>query len=209
MLHFGSKLLLLCLLSLSLSGLNAQNAENQPRRFSAAVVAGINLSQLEGDAAAGFNKVGANVGGRGGYFFDKRFELSMELLYSGKGSFCGRCFPRLNYDLHFAEIAVEGNFREWFARDRRDREYSRIVVGAGLSYNQLLAARVTQDGLVVPSMAAELRRHNTAVNVSATFFATRMLGFNFRWSYSLYSLRPRSAGSLIMHLLTMRLVFAF
>lgn len=183
--------------------------ENEQRRFSASILAGVNLSQIDGDAAAGFNKIGANVGARGSIFFTKRFELSLELLYSNKGSFCGKCIPRLNYDLHYAEIPVEFNLREWFTTDGKGREYARILLGVGAAYNQLVFSTVKQDGIEVPSLQGELRKHSVLGNISLTFFFTRNFGLNFRWARSLYSLRPRSSGSLIMHLLTFRAVYAF
>ena len=57
--------ILILLASFILSELYAQD-KGESGIFTAAVVAGANLSQIDGDAAAGYNKIGLNIGGRGG-----------------------------------------------------------------------------------------------------------------------------------------------
>ena len=49
------------------------------QRFEASVVAGVNLSQLDGDKLNGFHLVGANVGGKVSAILGDRWQLSMEM----------------------------------------------------------------------------------------------------------------------------------
>jgi hypothetical protein len=66
------------------------------------LIAGINASQIDGDAMAGFNKPGLLLGGSTGFDIRKNFGLRFRILYSQKGSRNGENDPiflvnRLNY----------------------------------------------------------------------------------------------------------------
>ncbi|MEL6944126.1 MAG: hypothetical protein AAFO82_15815, partial [Bacteroidota bacterium] len=51
------------------------------QRFKGAVVAGMNVSQIDGDLLFGFNKFGFNGGVQVSTIFTERWEMSVELLY--------------------------------------------------------------------------------------------------------------------------------
>jgi len=65
-------------------GLNAQEIPEQ--RFEAGLIAGFNMSQLDGDDLIGFHKIGINTGGRVSARLSKRLRLNMEMLFSQQGS---------------------------------------------------------------------------------------------------------------------------
>lgn len=198
------------LVSLFASNLQAQD-KGEGGLFTAAIVAGANLSQIDGDAAAGYNKIGVNAGGRGGIQFSKRFELSFEILYSQKGAFqraAGNIFS-FNYSLDYIEIPVEANLHEWFVEDAKGNTFSRIVFGAGVSYNQLLFSRGKENGIDIPSFPDQYRRSNVMVTISPTIFFTKNWGLNFRWSRSLYSIRKKGQPAQIIHSLTFRGIYRF
>jgi len=50
------------------------------------MVAGINASQINGDAEAGYHKVGLNIGARGGAILGEKWEAALEILLSQQGS---------------------------------------------------------------------------------------------------------------------------
>jgi hypothetical protein len=58
----------------------------QAQGFDAALIAGFNASQLEGDNLSGFNKLGLNTGLRIEYALNDRKGIATELLYNQKGS---------------------------------------------------------------------------------------------------------------------------
>ena len=62
----------------------AQDAPSQ--RFKAGILVGFNGSQINGDASAGFNKLGLVAGVRGVTVINEKMEISIELLYSQRGS---------------------------------------------------------------------------------------------------------------------------
>lgn len=198
----------LCLMLLPL-WLMAQEKDDF-RRFSATILAGINLAQMDGDGVAGYKKIGANVGARGGITFSRRIELSLEILYSQKGSF-ERKMTDVHYDLHYVEVPLEINLKEWFATDAKEREYSRIVVGGGFAYNQMVFGSYKNMGVKIDEELDKMRKHSVVFQFTGTFFFTRSLGLNIRWSRGLYSLYKKSAGRdpLIPHQLTIRLAYRF
>lgn len=74
---------------------HAQNIKNE-------LIIGLNASQIDGDAMAGFNKPGLLFGGSTGFDIRKNFGLRFRILYSQKGSRNGENDPiflinRLNY----------------------------------------------------------------------------------------------------------------
>jgi hypothetical protein len=82
-----SRKLFLCILVVLSGIIFSQKANSQ--RFLGALSAGMNLTQVDGDEFYGFNKVGLNVGPMVILPFGKSrmWSVSMELLYSQKGSY--------------------------------------------------------------------------------------------------------------------------
>jgi len=80
----------LCFL-LGFSVVRAQETnETRPgvdREIKGVVIAGMNLSQVDGDEVYGFKKMGACVGVGGILPLPKRFSLSLEILYDEKGAY--------------------------------------------------------------------------------------------------------------------------
>jgi hypothetical protein len=68
-----------------------ENNDNKPavdREIKGEVIAGFNLTQVDGDEVYGFKKFGACVGVGGILPLGHRFSLSLEILYDEKGSYC-------------------------------------------------------------------------------------------------------------------------
>ena len=74
-------ILIICLFSLSLTGFG--------QTFSAGLALGFNMSQIDGDKLAGYNKLGVATGARVDAKLDERWKLGMELLFSQMGSSVG------------------------------------------------------------------------------------------------------------------------
>jgi hypothetical protein len=67
---------------ISVNELSAQNIEGE-------FITGLNLSQIDGDQLAGYNKLGIVVGGAAGFNLKKDFGLKFRILFSQKGSRSG------------------------------------------------------------------------------------------------------------------------
>lgn len=168
-------LLGLLLALLSASGLNAQT-------FSAMLVGGFNLSQIDGDKLGGFNRIGFNTGARVSARLSDRWHLSTEFLYSQQGaSRVPTDDISSQYDkirLNFVEVPVMINFSDW-----------KILASAGVSYNRLINYEVIS---LTGEDITELEDYRTdipALVLGATYLFSEKLAFNFRWSRYLQSLK--------------------
>ncbi|MCK9423184.1 MAG: PorT family protein [Bacteroidales bacterium] len=110
------------------------------QRVLGALSVGMNLTQVDGDEFFGFHKIGLNVGPMVILPFGpkKNWSVSMELLYSQKGSYhrgqTDTTSYRLNQD--YAEIPVLIHFT--------DKKL--ISAGVGFSYGQLINFKETFGG---------------------------------------------------------------
>ncbi|MCP4443476.1 MAG: PorT family protein [Aureispira sp.] len=205
-------LIFLAIIYLGLSiNTSAQSSENnRERRFNAAIVAGLNFSQIDGDAIAGYHKVGMSVGGRAGIKLAERWELSMELLYSQRGSQSPlvKGQPRgLKYHLDYFDIPVEINFKDWKAVDGKDRPFMRAMIGAGFTYSRLFRSKKEVGGLEDPAGVDDLKRDDVMFQFTVSFYAFRYLGFSLRWGRSLFSMHKTDA--FINHTLNFRAFYQF
>ena len=111
--------------------------EGYAQTFGGALVGGLNMSQIDGDDASGYNKVGINAGLRGIILPYKKNHFYVELLYSQRGSLI-RLGQGFNSEVRkintsFAEIPLMFTINEWFVED-----YYRVGLSLGISYGRLI-----------------------------------------------------------------------
>lgn len=169
-----------CLFLLLIGLLSGPQASAQT--FSAMLVGGFNLSQIDGDKLGGFNKIGFNTGARVSAKLSDRWSLSTEFLYSQQGaSRVPTDDISSQYDkirLNFVEVPFMINFSDW-----------KILASAGVSYNRLINYEVIND---VGSDISELEDYRTdipSIVLGATYIFSDKLALNFRWSKYLRSLK--------------------
>lgn len=110
--------------------------------FHGGLTLGGNISEVIGDAYHGYHKVGWHVGpGVAGKFKNKMMGMSVEMLYSQKGSrgvktiyssYVGEMFERYFLDLNYVEIPVQALL---FLPDKP------LMFGLGASYSRLLKVK--------------------------------------------------------------------
>ncbi len=112
-------------------------------RFKGGIVAGFNAAQLDGDAAAGYHKVGINGGLRALIELGGRLELSTEILYSQRGSRTTENESAINRtcNLSYMEVPVLLNIRDWKKKSGEDGEYFKVSFSIGLAYGRLFNAQ--------------------------------------------------------------------
>ena len=173
-------LLFIILLFLSFS-VNAQNMGPE-RRFEAGVVAGFNLSQVNGDLLYGFNKIGLNVGGRVDAVLTERWRLSLEMLFTQQGASRNKLDnPASAFDkirLNFVEAPVMIHFQDW-----------KIQASAGLSYGRLINYEVISSTGEDATEQTPLRNDLFSVVLGGTFFFDEHVGLNILWSKWINNLR--------------------
>ena len=94
---FNISITIILLFSCFFSNITAQSI------FKAGAIIGLNMAQIEGDEASGFNQVGLNTGILGNVILHKQWEVGFELLFSQKGSRAmgDENTPSLNYRLNY------------------------------------------------------------------------------------------------------------
>lgn len=170
-------ILLPCTLFLS-SGAEAQ-------RFLGAVSLGMNLTQVDGDEFFGFNKLGLNVGPMVIVPFGKKknWSVSMELLYSQKGSYHGGSTDSTGFKLNldYAEVPVLIHFT--------DKKL--ISGGLGFSYGQLINYKETKNNFYDSIFVYQTGVSNNDVSVIADLQIRlwSKLWADLRYQYSVKSNR--------------------
>lgn len=175
----------------------------QERRFEAGLVAGVNLSQIDGDKLAGFNKLGINVGGKVAAVLSERWLLSLELLFSQQGASRTRVDdPSSIYEkikLNFVEVPVMINFKEW-----------KFHVSAGASYGRLIDYTVID---FTGEDISEIEQYNPdlfSLILGITYYFRDNAGVDFRWQRALSDLQGIDGGSqLTGRTLSCRFVYLF
>ncbi len=138
-----------CWLFLTTS-LHAQKKKVKPIQspFTAGVLAGGSLSQVNGDESQGFNKLGLYGGLRGVIRFSHKFHVLVELLYSQKGSKLSR---NVSYTPGIKEF-IKVNYMEtpliakFFTQPKSEGSY----VEGGLSFARQINVNIDQH-IIDPS----------------------------------------------------------
>ncbi len=102
-------------------------------------IAGLNLSQIDGDNMAGFNKPGLLIGGSAGIPLQDNFDVEMRLLFSMKGSRYTDTDPAdFYYNLNYLDFPLLFKYH----LDESFFEYAQnISLEAGLQFSYLVSAR--------------------------------------------------------------------
>lgn len=111
-------------------------------RFKGGIVAGFNAAQLDGDAAAGYHKVGLNTGIRALIDLGGRLELLTEILYSQRGSRTTENEAPITRTctINYLEVPVLLNIRDWKKTTDEGTDYYKVSLSMGLSYGRLFKA---------------------------------------------------------------------
>jgi hypothetical protein len=171
------------------------------QRIQGAIIAGGNLSQVDGDEIFGFNKLGFN-GGLGAVVpFGKNFQFSIETLFSQKGSYQGPQYEetdtagnvttgeyKLNLDYLDVPVMVLYN----------DKDV--ITGGVGFSYSRLVRVREYEHGQQVETTTLNdgpYNRNDFSVLADVRFRVFRQFKLNLRYTYSLAKIRTREYENLL------------
>lgn len=173
------------------------------QRFKAAALAGINLSQIDGDNLYGFNKLGVTAGGRLSYANSKSVDLALEMLYSQRGS-AVRVFnnnPGDKISLNYLELPLVVSLRDWYVTSG---DYYKVRVDGGFSYAYLFGADASGFN------EDYFRKHDVSWLLGAGIRFTKFWGLSLRYTSSFYNMYkdPSSpASSLKGYFITLRSEF--
>jgi hypothetical protein len=192
MMHALYKIIILSCCLLFTEGVIAQ------ARFKATVSAGLNMSQIDGDAQDGYRKPGLSLGLNGSVFINPAFDISTELLYSEKGAKVTgninadqRNTYFSNFTLKYSEIALLANF---YLKPNATKTYYRRSVHMGFSYGRLLQSstaifRGNQRATKIESdVVSQYNPHDVSFIIGWSQLFTPRLGITIRHTTSLTTL---------------------
>ncbi len=174
------------------------------QNFFGSVVLGTNLSQIDGDDAAGFNKYAISGGLKIDYPIKPAVDLSMELLYSGRGSKDDR--RKVDIKLNYIEIPFLISLRDWYIE--KDK-YDKVRVDAGFSYGYLFNADANQK---FSKYITDLKKNDVSFIIGAGYMFNSHLGVSVRYTRSLYKIVKDpvlETGGLLSYFTTVRLEYHF
>tara|TARA_B110000037_G_scaffold208803_1_gene257300 strand:- start:7465 stop:8151 length:687 start_codon:yes stop_codon:yes gene_type:complete len=145
--------------------------------FRGYVVAGLNFTQIDGDKMAGYNHVGANVGGGVFVTYTNKFTNSLEISYTMRGAKSGITHTQNTgnyswYQMDYIEIPLMFNYHD----------FKIAIFSAGFSYTQMIRNNFVTD---FQSLPTDIYKSNLDIIAGVTFLFKNHWGLNFKYNYSI------------------------
>jgi opacity protein-like surface antigen len=161
--------------------------DSHAQRFGGAAVVGLNASQIEGDLLAGYNKLGLTGGVKLEYALEKPWFISLELLYSQRGSQSelvpNSSIPIRKINLQYIELPIMAIYKDWWIEGD---DYFKVNAEAGLSYGFLFDSSVSEGSFTVGT--DDLQTNDLAILIGANYFVNKHWAFGVRYNRSLTKL---------------------
>lgn len=163
----------------------------QDRRFGGGLVMGLTASQINGDAAAGYHKVGLNVGVRGTIKFTERVLLSLDLLYNQRGSRTIEAeTPYMRrVHLNYLELPLMLRYADW--RDET-KGFFKVYAAVGLAYGRLFSFSLNEYAQQAFLFGKDFKVNDLAAIAELGFKPSEHWGYSLRFSRSLSPLTAAS-----------------
>lgn len=190
-------LLFIIIILITFSGIH----EGKAQRVKGALIAGINLSQVDGDEIYGFRKPGLNIGASATVPVWNNFSFTIETIFNQKGAVQGEQYisvDSLGNDLNGAYKLQLDYLEVPFLIHYTDKDV--IAAGFGFSYGRAVQIKEWEHGNLIESTTLNSGTYNIDdFNVLADlqFRVYKKLKFNLRYSYSLSKIRTREFTNLI------------
>ncbi|MFU8843545.1 MAG: outer membrane beta-barrel protein [Bacteroidales bacterium] len=190
------RFLLFCMIPLVIVLPQARSQDVQ-----AAVIAGLNLSQVDGDEVYGFYKPGLNMGLSAIVPVGRHFNFALETLFNQKGAFQGDQYfstdsagnvltGAYNLRLNYLEVPILFFFN--------DKDI--IMGGAGISYGRLVGIKEEEHRQRITTTtlnSGTYNRDDFNIMADIRFRVYKKFQFNVRYAYSLLKIRTREFESFI------------
>jgi hypothetical protein len=174
------------------------------QRIKGEVIAGMNLSQVDGDEVYGFHKAGLNAGLGAILPLGKNFSFTIETLFNQKGSYQGKQYEDTvtnpstgNKDLWTGEYKMKLDYLEVpVLFHYTDKEI--ITAGVGFSYGRLVNVKEYEHGRQVETTTLNggpYDRNDYDVLIDFNFRVHKKIPrfkMNVRYAYSMSKIRTRT-----------------
>ena len=153
-------------------------------RFNAGLIGGLNATQVDGDAAEGFNKAGINAGAFVRINLDGPISVKLEMAYSGKGSrrpadTDNGDFNTWGYRFRYVDVPLIAEYRN------HDLFFQAGAFGA-----VLLQAEQEFNSNLFAVENPEMRDYDLGGIVGIGYFINERLFVQARYQQSLIEIRP-------------------
>lgn len=174
--------------------------------FKATGILGLNASQIDGDDSYGFHKLGLSAGARLAYATDKSYDISLEMLYSQRGSLVKSTdgnLPNFKIKLNYFEFPLVFSLRDWYIEE--DAFY-KVRAEAGISYGYLF-------GIDAPGYdEANFNTHDVSYLIGAGLNLTKRMAISLRYTssfFKVYKVQDVEDRGLLSYFLTLRTEYSF
>ena len=181
----------------------------QAQGFSASILGGFNLSQLEGDNLSGFNKPGLHVGMRTSYALKEKHGFSLEFLFQQKGSSStlklGSPRNTERITLNYLSLPLQFYLNEW----QDVSGYYIFRVEGGIVLNYLIDVSSTNS--FFDRSIDQFREFDAGLSLGLAYSFSKTIKANFRFERSflkIYEDPVSDIRGLQSYLLTFRLEYA-
>ena len=172
---------------------------SRAQTFRASLLAGTNLSQIDGDDLLGFHKIGVNGGIRVVALLGEKWRVGPEILFSQQGAkrnLNASIYDRFQFNT--LEVPLMVYYRDW-----------RITAEAGFSYQRLIDYSVLGASGEDITATVPINENQLAFNAGVTFFISENWGVNFRWSKHILDIHPDGGEVFRGRTITFRGVYTF
>lgn len=174
------------------------------QRFKGTAVFGLNLAQIDGDALAGFSKLGLTGGVKLAYPIKENMDINLEMLYSQRGSNAGFGFGNQDNsftDLKYIEIPIYVDLKDWFIEDD---DYHKVSAHAGLNMSYLFDIESSNGSY--SNNIDNYNRYNIGYLLGVGYMFTKKLGASVRYSRAFNSIVDNKS---ISYWVTIRTEYTF
>jgi hypothetical protein len=186
----------------------------QAQTFKGGLAAGINFTQIDGDAIAGYTKLGVSAGVMSDIALSDHWSIALELLYAQKGSASSYALTSyfgvpFKIKLHYADIPILAKYHDAIGG---------LTFGAGVSVNRLIAYQyLEEDNDLTDVFDATDKMNDWDLQAlgEITYMFSPVWGLSMRAAYSVLPIRTDCANSLLRNcaqvnnVLTLRTIFLF
>lgn len=171
------------------------------QRIKGALIAGFNLSQVDGDEVYGFRKFGFNVGPSAIIPLTKNWSISIETIFNQKGS-----YQKAQYSDSIAMDTATNQLTSYTGAYKLHLNYLEVpvlihyedrnsmTVGTGFSWGQLVGAKEWEQGkrIETTDLSGPYKKNDIDWLFDLRVRIYKKLKLNLRYSYSVAKIRTRS-----------------
>ncbi len=171
-------------ISLTTLTLNAQT-------FKSGLIAGMNLSKLNGSEKNAYNFISYKLGGRISVDVKRQLRTSIDILYSKKGNIVSHTPSPLdaykNVSLDYMDIPLTITFMDWMD-DPDEEEYYRLHFVAGVSYSRLVNFKARDNLDIDVTDSQNFNKYKLSALGGLVYYPREHLGINLEYAHSFSNL---------------------